>query len=418
MLAIAENSVQRVSDALSECLAAAIERVEPRRSALGQEDPGWARFVFSLREPVARTSLIESQGHTWVRGLMRNLDDYANRHHLPRARAVERTRLDPERFWGEPLAMLITELDEREAESVFQRIAPVKAIARRALVAADSATADSIRRVLEEQTDEEDRGTVILEIPRLIQDRQQARELLEELGTDPRVRADLYFLDLAWARLAELAPGLAEVIAGKRRAMLLALPVEPSTRIAWAATGSEPFFRMSVVTVTQAEYRAFDPTYEPGHKRGLRLPAIEVSWYAATVYARWLGWIVAGEPGGLPTETEWEHACRAGTPREWGWWTGPDEKDLERAAWFGKRPEDGPFEVGGKDANPWGFYDVHGNVWEWCSDLYEGGPRRVVRGGCYVFSAASCRSAFRSRSHPGSRSRNAGFRVVLPAARG
>jgi formylglycine-generating enzyme len=129
----------------------------------------------------------------------------------------------------------------------------------------------------------------------------------------------------------------------------------------------------------------------------------------------------------LPTEAQWEYACRAGTKTRFS--LGDDEFDLGEYAWFTKNADDAgekyAHQVGQKKANPFGLYDMHGNVWEWCSDYYpeklasgadSQGPSarssRVFRGGSWHGATWSCRSAFRARYAPSYRSSYLGIRVV------
>ena len=112
----------------------------------------------------------------------------------------------------------------------------------------------------------------------------------------------------------------------------------------------------------------------------------------------------------LPTEAEWEYACRAGT-------TGPYAGDLDAMAWYSANSGLETHPVGQKKANSWGLYDMHGNVWEWCQDWYGGYPAgsvtdpagpgsgsgRVIRGGSWSSSAGRCRSANRDYDDPGGR---------------
>jgi formylglycine-generating enzyme len=111
----------------------------------------------------------------------------------------------------------------------------------------------------------------------------------------------------------------------------------------------------------------------------------------------------------LPTEAEWECACRAGTPTQYSF--GDDPADLGKYAWFKGNCTRSSQAVGRKRANPWGLYDMHGNVWEWCNDFYkaqyysespardprgpETGQTRVLRGGCWNSRPDTCRSGYR-----------------------
>lgn len=117
----------------------------------------------------------------------------------------------------------------------------------------------------------------------------------------------------------------------------------------------------------------------------------------------------------LPTEAEWEYACRAGTKTSY--FFGDDDSKLKEYAWYDKNSDGKPHPVGEKTANPWGLYDMSGNVWEWCNDFYkvdyytespkenprgpETGETKIVRGGAWKFSAESCRSGYRYNEDPG-----------------
>ena len=117
----------------------------------------------------------------------------------------------------------------------------------------------------------------------------------------------------------------------------------------------------------------------------------------------------------LPTEAEWEYACRAGTTT--AYFFGDTPAKLGEYAWFGKNSGGHPRPVAQKQPNPWGLYDICGNVWEWCNDFYQvdyyqesprvdppgpnEGQTKVVRGGAWRFSAESCRSGYRYNESPG-----------------
>ena len=165
---------------------------------------------------------------------------------------------------------------------------------------------------------------------------------------------------------------------------------------------------------------------EPGYVVSDDFPVEQVTWNDAVRFCNWLSeheglnvcyrqdgdqWILLGTANGyrLPTEAEWEYACRAGSTTQF--WFGDDVADLERHDWHGKNAGRRAWAVGTKSANPFGLFDMHGNVREWCSDYYDykyyeksptkdpfcasGGPARVSRGGAWYYPAVCCRSASR-----------------------
>ena len=189
--------------------------------------------------------------------------------------------------------------------------------------------------------------------------------------------------------------------------------------------------------MTNAQYAAFDST-KPFHPwDGVpenQLPAhprVNVTWYEAVSFCRWLGTLpaFAGTSPRLPVEEEWEYA-----------WRGDDEKALAEVGWYDGNSDIRTHRVGEKGANPWGLYDVHGNVWEWTAspfdeERYRGrtaelphsvdaaavaadlaaSPRggRVVRGGSCRGAAQGCRSAGRGTGDPWDEIWSQGFRVLL-----
>ena len=180
--------------------------------------------------------------------------------------------------------------------------------------------------------------------------------------------------------------------------------------------------------VTQAEWRGVMGD-DPSFFKGDRLPVEQVSWELATLFCQMLtgreraaGRLPVGYEYVLPTEAQWEYACRAGSPASYAG-TGI----LSDMGWYQVISEGKTHPVGRKQPNAWGLYDMHGNVWEWCSDwfaFYPAGPvtdprgpatgtGRVNRGGAWGSVAASCRSAFRLNDLPGSKTRNLGFRLAL-----
>ena len=152
-------------------------------------------------------------------------------------------------------------------------------------------------------------------------------------------------------------------------------------------------------------------------------PVVCLSWSDAIAYCEWLS-EQTGERYWLPTEAQWEYACRASS--EAAYCFGDDAGRLEEYAWYSKNSERKTHPVGQKRANAWGLYDVHGNVWEWVQDWYgsyskepqsnpsgpETGSARVVRGGSWLHDADRCRSAVRNDADPGHRISNLGFRLA------
>jgi len=110
----------------------------------------------------------------------------------------------------------------------------------------------------------------------------------------------------------------------------------------------------------------------------------------------------------LPTEAEWQYACKAGT-------TGYRYGELENIAWYNENSGGEIREVGSKEPNEWGLYDMLGNVWEWCWDLYDEkvyGTYRVFRGGSWAEEARGCGASCRRRSHPTFCIDDLGFRIA------
>jgi formylglycine-generating enzyme required for sulfatase activity len=203
---------------------------------------------------------------------------------------------------------------------------------------------------------------------------------------------------------------------------------------------------MSKYEVTQAQWQAVMGNNPSEFKNcGGNCPVESVSWEDAQKFIQKLNARDDGYVYRLPTEAEWEYACRAGS-------TGDYAGDLNAMAWYGRGSITGFFKkvfggtgspskqankgdesrgthpVGRKRPNAWGLYDMHGNVWEWCQDWYSenyyaeslsmdsGGPitgsLRVKRGGGWNLVAERCRSAYRDRNTPVDRSYDLGFRLV------
>jgi formylglycine-generating enzyme required for sulfatase activity len=177
-----------------------------------------------------------------------------------------------------------------------------------------------------------------------------------------------------------------------------------------------------VVRTEAEEVRGRTPT-------AARLPVVNVSWWDAIRFCNGLSeregltpayivdgdesveWSPSADGYRLPTEAEWEHACRAGT-------TGPRHGPLDDIAWYRANSGERLHEVGGRQPNSFGLHDMLGNVWEWCWDLYDPevyGTYRVLRGGGWFDEHWSCRASVRRRSHPTFRVDDVGFRLARTA---
>jgi formylglycine-generating enzyme required for sulfatase activity len=186
--------------------------------------------------------------------------------------------------------------------------------------------------------------------------------------------------------------------------------------------------------MTQIEYEALMGA-NPSEFVALYAPVENVNWSEAVAFCQELtsqdraaGRLPVGYAYRLPTEAEWEYACRAGTTTRFSYGNDPGLSHLGDYAWFSENSSGRTHPVGQKRANPWGLYDMHGNVWEWCLDWYaislpggsvsdpkgpSSGLFRILRGGCWTLLSQYSRSAERYSVSPGEKENCFGFRVVL-----
>jgi formylglycine-generating enzyme required for sulfatase activity len=205
----------------------------------------------------------------------------------------------------------------------------------------------------------------------------------------------------------------ADRVAAEKQRLLALPPIQNSVGMKFKLLPSPGgAFSMGVYEVTQQQYEAVMGS-NPSEFKGANNPVENVSWDDAVAYCAKLSSLpaelAAGRVYRLPTEAEWEYACRAGTTTEYSF--GDNEQDLGKYAWFETNSGSKPHAVGEKLPNGWGLYDMHGNVWEWCSDAE--GSFRVLRGGSWFYGAAYCRSAYRRTNVPTFRHANIGFRLAL-----
>lgn len=379
--------------------------------------------------------------------------------------------------WAEPYALLAGRVPD--PDSLVQTLVEANStLGLRAVATAQGLKDETLRKVLALTDEWKGRADVYRRIPDLVgEDRSLA--LLDRLRRRTTDGNDLYFLDLTvrgvsdrWPRQREAAGRLLDQffdhIDPPDSSLFLDMEVGKGVD-SWQEIPAGSFFmgsandegdvderpRHEVVIlrpfllcrapVTNAQYLAFDPGHEAERWPGVsdeswrHHPVENVTWFAAVSFCRWLshyfGW---AEGARLPTEEEWEYACRAGSKTEY--WSGSGEESLANVGWYEANSNRRSHRVGKKRANPWGLFDTHGNVWEWTlslhTDNYEGqekgikidsprisvgdvvlgGGNRVMKGGSSWFGADGARSAFRLNWPPEWHHGHCGFRVLLPSS--
>jgi uncharacterized protein (TIGR02996 family) len=182
---------------------------------------------------------------------------------------------------------------------------------------------------------------------------------------------------------------------------------------------------------TEAENNSDSENWRtPRFEQDVRHPVICVNWNDVQAMVKWLNQVNphARLVHSLPTEAQWEYACRAGNPGAYHW--GDEESRLAEFAWFMENSEGRTWPVETKKPNVWGLWHMHGQIWEWCEDWYELYPERAVqnpkgpaserlyrvtRGGSWSDAPRYSRSACRGVSKPSVRNTLGGFRLVVSA---
>ncbi|WP_339748297.1 formylglycine-generating enzyme family protein, partial [uncultured Rubinisphaera sp.] len=207
---------------------------------------------------------------------------------------------------------------------------------------------------------------------------------------------------------------------------------------------TRPFY-LGKYRITQEQFAVWTNSERLVHENGFpenpHHPAESMKWFASRDYCNWLtrehqSHLPPGHIAGLPSEAEWEYACRAGAETEYH--SGDGDAALSIAGWFKENSERKTHPVGEKLPNGFGLYDMHGNILEWCRDAWdefayrkrvgdvrdpivkpsdigksEENADRVIRGGSWDGSARRCRAAYRIGRRPGFRNMDQGFRVCL-----
>lgn len=260
--------------------------------------------------------------------------------------------------------------------------------------------------------------------------RWSAKEVLEALKPQPaRVTSNIFVPQPNISTTPKVAPA---------SSLILTLPKNQKLELVNISSGklvmeggheiSINGFRMGLYPITQAQYEAVMGN-NPSHFKGnLQCPVEQVSWYDAVKFCEKLSQQI-GEKVRLPSETEWEYACRAGTRTEY--YFGDNANDFKDYGWYSKNSGSKPHPVGEKRPNGWGLYDMHGNVREWCGDNWIRDVKQLpkdgrafidkndnrffhsLRGGSWYNIDIICRSATRGRNHAVGRYDAVGFRVVI-----
>jgi formylglycine-generating enzyme required for sulfatase activity len=186
-------------------------------------------------------------------------------------------------------------------------------------------------------------------------------------------------------------------------------------------------FQMGVTEVTQEQYQQVMGS-NPSVFKNPKSPVENVSWSDAVKFCELLS-SKTGKTVRLPTEAEWEYACRAGSSTRYHYGEDPDTTSLAEYAWYEDNSDRATHPAGQKKPNAWGLHDMIGNVWEWCLDYHKGpyeeksatdpkGPStatdtRVLRGGCWESRSLSARSANRGGVQPDRANSRLGFRIVV-----
>ncbi|MBN2054540.1 SUMF1/EgtB/PvdO family nonheme iron enzyme [bacterium] len=382
--------------------------------------------------------------------------------------------------WGETFAFLAGDV-AHPADLLKLLMKKNADLGWRALTATDSVSGDTLTELLELARGGDNwdrRRDIIRSIPERLGTTMEALRLLDKIRSNTYHGADLFFIAETYARIAARDGRLASAAAGYRRNLFKHLEKPPETflaevRIEGAArpyfkelTGGtfhmgsptkekgrypdEPdlieislsAFSIGVVPVTNELYEHFSPSHSKDRESWESIPAdepvddhpvVNVTWYEAVSFCWWATEVLRQRGMGddeeicLPSEAQWEYACRAGTASRFH--SGDSARALKKVGWFSGNSNGRTHRVALLKKNDFDLYDMHGNVWEWCrdgwSDPYEGGSvdpcvcddyeserDRVVRGGCWSNDADLCRSAFRGRRAPGYRYRGWGFRLV------
>ncbi len=336
--------------------------------------------------------------------------------------------------WAEVFALFVARVskgDSNAADHWLLRLAEANPVlARRALCWVDHASPETVEKLLDLPGDDLDRRCALFgQIEELVGDLAGAARLLGRLAARTADCQELWFLAKALDRIAgdprvgkeaqdEAADALSKKLFacgfGQQRPELEWCEIREQFRSFEMGSPEDEVGRSSdegplhhvviekpywlaATPITNAQWKRFRSEHPEDDDR----PVVNVTWFEAAMYCRWLG-------ARLPSEAEWECAARSGTTTRFC--SGDADGDLDDFGWYGSDAR-GLMPVGQKKPNASGLRDMHGNVWEWCEDRWHGSykgapddggawvddgpPSRVMRGGSFLFDAGGCRSAFR-----------------------
>jgi hypothetical protein len=372
--------------------------------------------------------------------------------------------------WAEPFALLAGRAADPD-DLVLALVAQNRPLGLRALATAQRPRAETLRKILDLTEKWQERIEVYRRLPEAFGDGRWVLGLLDQLRSRTRDGNDLYFLEQAIREVGRLFPEHRQQASALIARLYDHIPQPPEEPFRWIETprdGRLPLWReipaggfsmvhrevtigasfgLGVVPVTNAQYAAFDSEHKPNRWRGVaeadlgHYPLVNVTCYEAESYCRWLATAFPWARGArLPTEEEWEYACRSGS--DGAYWNGDGEEQLAEVGWYTGNSGGRAHRVGEKQANHYGLFDVHGNVWEWTlspwQDDQEGREsgvtvdpmnaglaepvveafsdvKRVIRGGSFWEGADWARAACRNFRFADSENLFLGFRVLLPA---
>lgn len=376
------------------------------------------------------------------------------------ASLVDRSR-ETASSWFEAATLLVA--DAVQPDDLAKQLTEANpALGMRLLQRVPHLSAPTIFDLLGAGGDWQHRRQVFARLGKQLGNMRKAIELLDRIRCNTRDGNDLFFIDQAFADIAKECPALASPVADCRREIFAHIPRPQCPLTFETSTGRMPLFavippgevvrapgslfpriiglravheyQLSRVPIPHELFAAFDPahgppTWRPNH------PAISITWYEATMFCRWLGSLDALWAGArLPHETEWEYACLHGASGQC--YCCGEAAALRRVAWYRENSVGQLRPVARLQPSPLGLYDLHGNVREWCLDLWEpasgnqrtvadvdpradlchtaGDDFKALRGGCYLDAADALCVGARAQSAPGLRSELFGFRVLIP----